>query len=175
MENDYFNKWTDWDNIGNASNNARDYYGVYKIRMIVGPRNPISIKRMHGEDKEGIIYIGRARPFLSLATRIDQFNKIVKHSGAGTYFLLMLCLAQYEDPSSYGLQYSIYRMCSKDTIAKNNDIDIQKIKIMEEEANALAVYFKQYCELPPCNSNFENKWEYFRERINTMVSHTETK
>lgn len=163
------NKWTDWDNIKNASNNARAYYGVYKIGLIDASRNPIPVKRIHGEDKEGIIYIGRARPYLSLATRINQFNKIIKHSGAGTYFLLMLCLAQYEDTSSYDLQYTVYRMCSTETISKNNDLEREKNMIIEKERNVLAEYFQKYCELPPCNSNFGNKWEYFSERIKMMV------
>ena len=64
--------WSNWENIENLP----DYEGkgVYRIRLVDNKGKSISIQRFLGEDKDGIIVIGKTK---NIKTRLKQFYKVV--------------------------------------------------------------------------------------------------
>ncbi len=124
--------------------------------MVDKDNKPIPIPRMCETDPDGVIYIGRSgyktqQTDRSLGIRIWEFAQ-ERHSGAETYYLAKWgCNCFQRGPyEGHKLQYRVRHVPS----------GTQKA-VDDAEIEALAVYFTQYGELPPCNSNFPKKWDKF--------------
>jgi len=160
--------WSQWQDIGNAKKDERGYYGTYQIRIVDEiTKKPISISRIGGVDKEGIIYIGKAGPNNSLGSRIDSFFE-GRHSGSGTYDLMWESLRVKQHPYwKHHLQYRVIRLFPdkvEPDLDNVNEFRYMK-RIREEEIKALAEYFSKYAELPPCNSTVTGKWKGFLDEL----------
>lgn len=156
--------WKKWQDIGNAKNDERGYYGIYQIRIVDEiSEKPTSIPRIGGVDKKGVIYIGKAEPNNSLGSRIDSFFER-RHSGSGTYDLMWEALRLKQHPCwKHHLQYRVIRLFPDKVEPDLDDVNefLYKKRIREEEIKALAEYFSKYAELPPCNSTIPEKWKRF--------------
>jgi len=164
--------WTKWNDIEKAYINEKSYYGVYKIRMVNNSGYPIEIQRVGGNDKEGIIYIGRAKPNYTLSKRIQQFTNVAinmrldSHSGAET-FVLMRMILECKDKANpnNNLQYQVLRINSDKVQVDINNIENIRKQVKNEEIKALAEYFIEFSELPPCNSSITGKWSQFSKLV----------
>jgi hypothetical protein len=157
--------WNRWRNIEDASSEESDRYGVSKIRILNKAGIPIQIPRVGGIDKDGIVYIGRSGSSRSrsLAARIGEFRVGKRsggwpHCGRGTYDLMMNALDHPRKRSflPHAFQY------------RTMHLQQSKEEIERLEVEALATYFAQYGELPPCNSSFP-KWEKFSRIVNRQT------
>lgn len=166
--------WRDWGNIENAKNEERDYCGIYRIRMVDNSKKPLIVSRICGMDKEGIIYIGRAKPKDTLGKRIDNFYNVKMHSGAETYELFCKSLKCQKHPyANHNLEYSVIRLHVIENEHEQKLREEAKLYkkffidslIKKVEIDALVKYFITYGELPPCNSNFPGKWEEFVKKL----------
>jgi hypothetical protein len=175
MKNDNLHigdSWTDWDKIENARENEKGYYGIYRIRLSDIANRPFRAKRLNGNDEEGIIYIGRARPMYSLAKRVGQFQKMANevkgnHSGAETFSLTRMILeTTFGNNSCNNLEYSVIHMNDNNPLTNSGETDKLKKEIEEKEIEVLAQYFSKYAELPPCNSSMTGKWGRLYEIVN---------
>lgn len=174
------NKWSSWQNIERAKIEQRGYFGIYRIRMVDEAGNCLPIKRLACVDKEGIIYIGKAAPRDTLAKRISDFERTSKmgkanHSGGDTYVLMCLdlkCLGHTY--KNHRLQYSVMHVFADATKPERRRQEKWKHKIEGKEASLLADYFYKYCELPPCNSSFPEKFSRFTDRLQKLWGHKQT-
>ncbi len=168
--------WTTWKDIEKASVFEKGCYGIYKIRITNKSKKVIQIKRVRGIDKEGIVYIGRAKPSLTLARRIREFEAVADelhsafHSGAITFFLMRETLLRYKHHKGVNLQYKVLRIDVKNVGSNIDKIEKLKEEIEKEEKQELSKYFSIFCELPPCNSVFTGKWEYFENDVKKRLS-----
>jgi len=167
-------QWGRWHDIDVAQSNEKTFFGIYQIRLVDERRQSIPVQRIGGIDEEGVIYIGRSgyKESRPLAQRIWEFQ-YEKHSGASTYALMKKALgdSQRHGWSDHRLQYRSLHLkpgaitesgVSEDALLREF---IFKRKIEKSEADALASYFADYGELPPCNSSFPGKWQYFHRSV----------
>jgi len=114
--------------------------GFYKIYALNKKGKPRSIRRVLGNDKEGIIYIGCA-PKQTLKKRLDNFRlcvvpgyKTTNHSGGKRY----KSLKAFQEEFPYKTLAVTYQVSNKSK---------QREKAMLEE------YSQQYGEVPPLNNS----------------------
>lgn len=140
MDDTDYTKWMELD-----ENNVKKVYegrGLYQIRIVRADGSPTKIQRFGRADHEGIIYIGRG----DLKTRLQAWLKN-GHDGAINWFLAGLFLSQ-----KYRAQFRTKK------VRDNN--------LQDGETEALAKYFRQFAELPPCNSVFSgNKFEALKRYL----------
>jgi hypothetical protein len=165
--------WSDWQDIEQARIEQRGRHGIYQIQIVNEDGIPFLIGRIKGVDKKGIMYIGEAGPSRSLAKRIGEFRGAIEfnqspHSGGETCLLVRLDLTQ-SNPTYKGCKFR-YRVMHiyADEISTVVSKETLKNKIEEEESKALADYFYEFGELPPCNSSFPRKWGTFSDRLKEL-------
>ena len=119
--------------------------GVYCIRMVGPNGKPIPIPRIAGKDCSGLIYIGRSglstsKTKRTIAERLREFqNK--KHSGGRAYDDLKAILERC-------CRYKNHRLQAQSRFMSD-------CKIHDCEAKLINKYYKEFGELPPCNSKKE--------------------
>jgi hypothetical protein len=162
--------WSSWQNIERAKIEQRGHHGIYQIRIVGTDGIPYPIGRFIRVDEEGVLYIGKAGPSRTLATRIREFQNVsqfgtASHSGGETYLLVYMNLMQ-SNPAykNCKLQYRVMHLYA-DKVSSMASEDTLKHKIEEEEIKALADYFHKFGELPPCNSSFPGKFGTFSNRL----------
>ncbi len=153
-----------WNNYkGHDIYRARDFeegkFGIYQIRMVDKDNSPIPVPRIGGTDPDGIIYIGRSgyethKTDRSLAQRISEFGS-GPSSGGETYWLMKEHCTNFRHAP-----YKDHRLQYRARHVKGTKREVDKAEI-----EALAVYFAQYGELPPCNSSFPGKWDDFYKSL----------
>ena len=77
--------WSNWRSIEEAKQTERGFCGIYEIGLVGCDGKPLQVERFKCVDEEGVIYIGKAGPSRTLATRIHEFEKIANHSGSVSY------------------------------------------------------------------------------------------
>ncbi len=152
--------WSTWQGIAHARFEQMDYPGIYQVGMVDEAQNPIPICRLGDTDKEGIIYIGVSE---NVGERIEDFRHTAveikgEHDGASTYILMQANFRSLgHNYANCKLQYRVMRLSGSD-----------KAEHTKQEATILADYFNKYNELPPCNSNFPEKWGEFVTRLQQL-------
>jgi len=144
------NTWSKWHNIDNFASIDKKP-GVYKIRLAYsGKRHPVSISRLLGKDKDGLLSIGNS---INLRKRIGEFCRVakdmtsfLKHSAGDRLFLIRICA------------HSSSNTFFNDKIIQFSFLMLQnKVEAEEVEEKLLKYYFKKYGELPPLNSSMPDK------------------
>src|SRR5271157_5289553 len=155
------NYWSEWRNINEARQKERGKFGVYQINIVDEKHNPFPIPRFTGIDNKGIVYIGRAKPNLTLASRIERFRKtsltLTKgdHTGGETLFFVKTNLDKLKHNfRKYRLQYRVSYIEPSSFGSGLQSLEAAKQGTESRESYAMADYFKKYCELPPCNATF---------------------
>jgi hypothetical protein len=150
--------WSAWQDIAQAGPTRENYPGIYQIRIVDKAGNPVPIHRVASTDGDGIIYIGSG----DANTRINDFRRTLNfkahHNGGSTYLLMQMNFKHI------GHAYENCKPQYRVTHLPN----VRKAKLENQEAVILADYFNKYCELPPCNSSFPNKWGQFTERLKQL-------
>jgi len=155
-------RWSDWNAIDLAklAKELDDYkYGVYQIRITDNKNSPFPIPRFGGTDPDGIIYIGKSDN--NLGERVDTFYRagvygVGSHSGGKLWYVISKKrkFREHTLPQDLKLQYRTKKATDKADAG-------------DKEVRALAEYFAQYGELPPCNSNFP-RWEEFMKALQKL-------
>lgn len=129
-----------WNNINCES--GKNCKAVYKIRLVNNLKNPKSIQRFLGKDKEGILMIGQTNDMENRLQKFKQaFAKGEAHHSEGK--LLHIIVATIEHPRlKIGVKDIEY--CFE------SFTNIEAAKKSEEKS--LKSYVKKYGEAPPLNS-----------------------
>ncbi len=138
-------QWTDWVDIDRACTTSGLFgaYGIYQIRISQPKLNaPANIFRFVGVNTSGLIYIGRSGfrkrgRGRTVANRVREWI-ISQHSGANTL--------EKAVPTLDKSQWLDRKLQVRAMFLPDNQIE-------EAEAKALADYFAEHAELPPCNSS----------------------
>jgi len=127
--------WTDFIGIDLATKRRGPFAkqnGVYQIKVVKPTGSPISIRRLLGNDKMGIIYIGRGR-CETVATRIRK---------------------NVENEKGYaGVKRKFLKLQPHCLFARARFVSVKTAKNLEDlETNLLKKYKEKFGELPPFNS-----------------------
>lgn len=139
------NHWSEWVEIERARSGEGRFahFGIYHIRAVNQSGSPITVGRLAGIDRAGILYIGRSgfrwqKTQRTLGNRIDEWLK-GGHSGGFRFQGLKPALDS--SPAFRG-----HRLQARAKVLP--DIEIEKAEVV-----SLQDYLSLYAELPPINSS----------------------
>lgn len=115
-------------------------FRVYRIRLANAANQAISVPRICGLDRQGLLYIGRSA--LSSSVRRTIANRLSEflggnHSGGKTYAGARRMLSA---------KFKGYHL-------EAQALPMPDLKIKSCEKNLLGAYFRSFGELPPLNSH----------------------
>jgi hypothetical protein len=148
--------WGPWFELIDETDWPADY-GIYRARMSDAAGNPLTLNRLCGADREGIIYIGRSgylegKTQRTLGQRLYEFYFEGPHSGGWTYWQAKQLFQAHDLFAEHRLFASVIVLPGT------------KAEIVPAEMWALRVYFDTFAELPPFNSAFPGKLKTFQKR-----------